>query len=75
MELRQMQYLIAIYEHGGVSAAAEKLFLTPQALSKSIRKLEEELDAPLFYRGEEQPHPHPLRKKGAARGAAAGGRL
>ena len=50
MELRQMQYLIAIYEHGGVSAAAEKLFLTPQALSKSIRKLEEELDAPLFYR-------------------------
>ena len=50
MELRQMQYLIAIYEHGGLSAAAEKLFLTPQALSKSIRKLEEELDAPLFYR-------------------------
>ena len=44
MELRQMQYLIAIYEHGGLSAAAEKLFLTPQALSKSIRKLEEELE-------------------------------
>lgn len=50
MELRQMQYFIAVYECGGISAAAEQLFLTPQALSKSIRKLEEELDAPLFFR-------------------------
>lgn len=45
-----MQYFIAVYECGGISAAAERLFLTPQALSKSIRKLEEELDAPLFFR-------------------------
>lgn len=50
MELRQMQYLIAIHERGSISAAAEGLFLTPQALSKSIKKLEEELDAPLFFR-------------------------
>ncbi len=50
MELRQMQYLIAVEEAGSISAAAERLFLTPQALSKSIRKLEEELDAPLFFR-------------------------
>lgn len=45
-----MQYFIAVHECGGISAAAERLFLTPQALSKSIRRLEEELDAPLFFR-------------------------
>lgn len=45
-----MQYFIAVHECGGISAAAERLFLTPQALSKSVRKLEEELDAPLFFR-------------------------
>ena len=50
VELHQMEYFIAVCDYGGVTPAAEALFLTPQALSKSIRKLEKELDAPLFCR-------------------------
>lgn len=49
MVLHQMEYFIAVCDHGGITPAAEALSLTPQALSKSIRKLEEELDAPLFF--------------------------
>ena len=43
MDLHQMEYFIAVCDYGGVTPAAEALFLTPQALSKAIRKLEEEL--------------------------------
>lgn len=50
MDIHQMEYFIAVCDYGGFTPAAEALFLTPQAMSKSIRKLEEELDAPLFTR-------------------------
>lgn len=45
-----MEYFIAVCDCGGITPAAEALFLTPQALSKSIRKLELELESPLFSR-------------------------
>lgn len=51
MDLHQMEYFITVCDCGGITPAAEALFLTPQALSKSIRKLEEDLDCPLFVRG------------------------
>lgn len=50
MDITQMEYFIAVCDHHGITPAAETLFLTPQALSKSIRKLEEELNSPLFFR-------------------------
>lgn len=50
MDLHQMEYFIAVCDYGGVTPAADALFLTPQALSKSIRKLEEELGCSLFAR-------------------------
>lgn len=50
LELHQMEYFIAVCDYRGITPAAEALFLTPQALSKSVRKLEEELGAPLFSR-------------------------
>lgn len=50
MDLHQMEYFIAVCDYRGISPAAEALFLTPQALSKSVRKLEEELGSPLFFR-------------------------
>ncbi|MDK2813211.1 MAG: hypothetical protein PWQ08_466 [Clostridiales bacterium] len=50
MEIRQMIYLVEICNGPSLSAAAERLYLTPQALSKAIRALEEELKAPLFFR-------------------------
>ena len=50
MEIRQMIYLVEICNGPSLSAAAERLYLTPQALSKAIRALEEELKSPLFFR-------------------------
>lgn len=50
MEIRQMIYLVEICDGPSLSAAAERLYLTPQALSKAIHVLEEELKTPLFFR-------------------------
>lgn len=50
MDLHQMEYFITVCDCGGITPAAESLFLTPQALSKSIHRLEEELQCPLFAR-------------------------
>lgn len=43
MDIKQLRYFVQLYEDGKFSAAAEHLFITQQALSKSIKKLEEEL--------------------------------
>lgn len=50
MRLRQLQEFVAVAESGSVRAAARHLNITQPALSKSIRQLEEEVDAPLFVR-------------------------
>lgn len=50
MNSDQLRYLIAISKEKTMSDAAEKLFVTPQALSMAIKKLEEELRMPLLSR-------------------------
>jgi DNA-binding transcriptional LysR family regulator len=50
MELMQMDMFVAVVEEGGVRAAAERVFRTEPAVSMAIRKLEEEIGAPLFDR-------------------------
>lgn len=50
MELRQLEYFMQICESGSIQKAANKLFMTQQAVSKSIASLEREMGAPLFYR-------------------------
>lgn len=50
MDFRQLYYFVRLCEEMNYSAAASKLFLTPQALSKSIKSLETELGTPLFIR-------------------------
>jgi LysR family nitrogen assimilation transcriptional regulator len=50
MEIRQLRYLTAIAEHGGVSKAAEKVFVAQSALSYQLAQLEAELGVPLFLR-------------------------
>jgi DNA-binding transcriptional LysR family regulator len=50
MTLVQLKHLIALAERGSFSKAAQALFLTQPALSRSIRALEDELHAPLFDR-------------------------
>lgn len=49
-ELNQLEQLITIAETGTVSKAAELLHLSQPALSRSIQRLEEELQVPLFDR-------------------------
>ncbi len=50
MELEQMRQLDAIARTGTVSAAARELHLSQPALSRSVRRLEEELGTELFAR-------------------------
>lgn len=50
MDFRQLHYFLQLCEDMNYSVAAGKLYLTPQALSKSIKSLEAELGTPLFAR-------------------------
>jgi DNA-binding transcriptional LysR family regulator len=51
MQLRQLEYLLTIWETGSFSAAASRLYLTQPSLSQQIRALEKELGAELLERG------------------------
>ena len=43
MNTEQMKYLIEVSQHNSMTAASEKLFMTSQALSIAIKKMEDEL--------------------------------
>lgn len=59
MELHNLEYVIAIYEQGGISKAAQKLYLTQPALSKSLLQLEHQLGLRLFNRRRDKLIPTP----------------
>jgi len=50
MNLRQIEYAIAVAEEASFTRAARRCHTVQSALSHQIAKLEEELDAPLFER-------------------------
>lgn len=50
MRFEQLEYLIAISETGSFSAAASKLFITQQAISISMKQLEQEVGQTLFHK-------------------------
>lgn len=50
MELRQLRYFLQVADLKSFSRAALAVRLAQPALSRQIRKLEEEVGAPLFYR-------------------------
>ena len=50
MELRLLEYFLAIEDAGSISRAAERLHITQPTLSRQLKGLEDELGAPLFTR-------------------------
>ncbi len=50
MELAKLRYFYTVAKLGHVTRAAEEIHIAQPALTKAIKQLEEELDAPLFYK-------------------------
>ena len=50
MDLRRLGHFLAVADHGGFTRASKAVFVSQPALSLSVRELEEELGAELFYR-------------------------
>ena len=50
MNIKHLEHLLALADTGSFSRAAEKLFITQSALSRSIQNLEEELDGKVLDR-------------------------
>jgi DNA-binding transcriptional LysR family regulator len=52
MDIREAKYLVELENTKHLTKAANNLFITQPALSKTIKKLESEFDGPLFIRKE-----------------------
>ena len=50
MDIRQLNYFVAVYEQGSVSAAARLCCVAQPSLSAALRQLEQELGVTLFIR-------------------------
>ena len=50
MRIEQLNFILEIYRQNSMKAAAEHLYITPQALSSAVKSLEEELNIQIFYR-------------------------
>lgn len=55
MNLKRARYINAIYEAGGITAAAKKLFVSQPSLSQTVRLVERELGIAIFERGVSPP--------------------
>ncbi len=60
MELRQIQHFLAVVDLGNFHRAAEKVNLTQQAVSKSVRQLESRLGVRLLNRDRQSLSPTPF---------------
>ena len=50
MELRTLRYVLAIVDHGSVTAAARHVHVAQPAISRQVQALEAELGVELFVR-------------------------
>jgi DNA-binding transcriptional LysR family regulator len=55
MELSQLEFFLKVIEEGSFSKAAERVYRTQPAVSIAIKRLEEEIGAPLFDRSQKTP--------------------
>lgn len=60
MDLNLVRVFVAVYETRGITAAAQRLYVTPPAVSQSLTRLRRELDDPLFARRGNAMHPTPV---------------
>ena len=51
MELRQLEYYVAVVQHGSILQAASALNLSQPPLSVAMKQLEQELGTPFFISG------------------------
>lgn len=51
MDIRDIQYFLAMVEEGNISAAAKRLHMAQPPLSRQLKQLEEQLGVTLFERG------------------------
>ncbi len=54
MNIRDLQYLVAVHDMNNFSKAAERCYVSQPTLSGQLKKLEEELNAPLIERSTRQ---------------------
>ena len=54
MQVEYLYYLIKINQCRSISAAARELYISQNALSSALRRVEEELGFPIFLRGRSQ---------------------
>lgn len=57
LDLKLVEYIVAIEDYGNMTEAAAQLFITPSALNQQLLKLEGELKLPLFTRSKRQMIP------------------
>ena len=53
MDLKDLQYFLAVAQAGTITGAAAKLCMAQPPLSRQMKELEEELGTTLFIRGKE----------------------
>ncbi len=57
MDLKLLEYIVAIEDYGNITKAAEAMFITQSGLNQQLIRLEKELNTKLFYRTKRQLHP------------------
>lgn len=62
-DLKAERYITALAEHKTIRKAAQKLYISPSALSMYVKHLEEELGAPLFLRNKKNFTPTVIGEK------------
>jgi DNA-binding transcriptional LysR family regulator len=59
MDLRQVEQVLAVFDHGSVTAAARALHLAQPSVSETLRRTERELGTELFHRVGRRLQPTP----------------